>query len=1137
MARKRPDSWRAAAITAIVAIGVLAGSCPSAHANYELVGRFGEAGVSALGGEGVAGIAVSNATGDVYVPDARGHRVERFSRDGVFLEAWGWGVANGAPEFQTCTTTCQPEGIEGDGAGQFLLPQGAAVDQNTGDVYILDSNRIAGVIQEFTSDGTFIGAFGEIGPGEAQIGEVARERNGIAVGAGGEVYISDQSAAHGPRLMKFDGAGKYQTGQDIGVGQLAFPTAISVAADGIVAIDRECVVDKFDMSGTLQWQSPESCTKESLTTDPTTDNSFIYTHIGNQYDVLDSAGTDVGQFAGAPEEEFTFGLAFDPSATWSTGRPAGVLYAINFSELTEHGEGLIFAQAPITPPSIESTSVRYVGTHSAEMTATINAHGSKTHYYFEVGTDGPCSVAKCTRTPAVEGDAGQSQAGVTASVGLSTLAPATTYHYRVVATNAGGQTVGADAAFSTFATATTGLPDERAYELVSPRDKHGGQVFPPEPNGGSCITGECKPGINEAPAPMQSTPEGDVIAYEGSPFSPNLGPSGENEYISSRTSDGWRTTDLSPFTELSGGGQGFKALSADLSRGILFDLEPTLAPAAPEGYANLYSDDTERNSFTPIITTRPPNRPGGRSATSFAPKLAGASGDFSDVVFEANDALTSGAIDGGASSDNLYVWDGNGLSLANILPSGSPDGPDVAIGSGTELTSSTGGQDYSHAISQDGSRIFWTDLATGQVYLREDTSRTVAVPDAGRFLTAGVDGRQVLLSDGRLYDLETHQLTDLTNGAGGFAGILGANSDLTKVFFVDSEALGGAGVAGGNNLYLWRPGDLTYIATLSGEDRATWFLSASHSASDWAASPAHRTAQVTSDGRYLAFMSTAQLTKYDNHDATTGNADFEVYEYDAETNRLTCASCDPTGARPLGPSNLSLIKPGAEAELPQPQNLASDGRIFFDSEDTLSANDTNGRTQDVYEFEPTGVGTCASDNGCVYIISSGNDASDSNFVAASGDGSDVFFATRQQLSDEDNDELLDLYDARVHGGFAPGTVPFSCTGEECRGSGPSAPILESPASATLGNSGNLTQGSTRPNSPPPGARKLLTRAQKLKIALRTCRRKRSHRKRASCERLARKRYGSSFKARTRSTSGLKYRQRPEAARRTVGRAR
>ena len=40
MARKRPDSWRAAAITAIVAIGVLAGSCPSAHANYELVGRF-----------------------------------------------------------------------------------------------------------------------------------------------------------------------------------------------------------------------------------------------------------------------------------------------------------------------------------------------------------------------------------------------------------------------------------------------------------------------------------------------------------------------------------------------------------------------------------------------------------------------------------------------------------------------------------------------------------------------------------------------------------------------------------------------------------------------------------------------------------------------------------------------------------------------------------------------------------------------------------------------------------------------------------------------------------------------------------------------------------------------------------------
>ena len=61
-------------------------------------------------------------------------------------------------------------------------------------------------------------------------------------------------------------------------------------------------------------------------------------------------------------------------------------------------------------------------------------------------------------------------------------------------------------------------------------------------------------------------------------------------------------------------------------------------------------------------------------------------------------------------------------------------------------------------------------------------------------------------------------------------------------------------------------------------------------ASDWAASPSHRTAQVTPDGQYLAFMSLARATGYDNEPQVRKTAPTrrphqceEIYEYDADS--------------------------------------------------------------------------------------------------------------------------------------------------------------------------------------------------------------------------------------------------------------
>ena len=286
---------------------------------------------------------------------------------------------------------------------------------------------------------------------------------------------------------------------------------------------------------------------------------------------------------------------------------------------------------------------------------------------------------------------------------------------------------------------------------------------------------------------------------------------------------------------------------------------------------------------------------------------------------------------------------------------------------------------------------------------------------------------------------------------------------------------------------------------------------------DWKAAPSNRTAQVTPDGRYLAFMSYARLTGYDNrlvgggicsHSQVVGC--FEVFEYDLQTGSLACASCNPSGTRPVGQSNLSLIRPQAGTALappfPQPENLLAggEGRLFFESQDALTPTDTNGNIQDVYEWTPAGVGGCTRARGCVGLISSGQSPNDSMFLNATPSGSDVFFVTRERLVPEDQDDLLDVYDARQSGGFER-TAGASCEGEGCRGSLSEARgIFGAPASVTFSGAGNLAPAAAMK---PVVKARALTRAQKLAKALKGCRREKSKKKRVECEKQARNKSG------------------------------
>ncbi len=738
-------------------------------------------------------------------------------------------------------------------------------------------------------------------------------------------------------------------------------------------------------------------------------------------------------------------------------------------------------------PEIEADSAGLTGGAAEATVATAHQGGN-----------GFSGAAEAPPTP---GEIPSGEAA-TAAAAISGLSPDTAYAFRAVASSACDpdhpsepcEAKGAPTFFATYPSASAGPPDSRAYELVSPAQKHGGEVFPAAPALSSCpdahgfpLNGECKPpsGSNSLIFPMQSAPNGDAVAFMGYAFSPGEGASVFNSYLSRRSAAGWQTTAMSPALLYTKGGQHL-SYSPDLGAETIFQPTPPLAPGAPAGYSDIYLQSAAAPAtLTPLLSAPPPNRGKGGLTLEYA----GASADFSCQFFAANDALVGKTAHAPAPPDptsagrDLYEWCAGQLVPVNVLP-----GNEALASEEAALASNS---PEAHAIAAGGRRVYWrsgTDL-----YVREDGQVTREVTHPGAFLAASADGLEALLDDGCLYSIATEACTDLTQGEGGFEGIAGHDADLSHVYFLDSAALPGAGEnergeeaqTGKDNLYLYRPGAGTvFIATLAASDN-----NASSGLADWATLAGNRTAQASPSGRYLAFASTASLTGYDNvGPCATKYSDelgeyvllqvpcAEAFLYDSATGKLTCASCNPSGEAPRGPSTLRRIG-GARGWLPQPRYLTDSGRLYFDSQDRLSARDVNGRTEDVYEHEPGGVGSCARAAGCVSLISPGSGAVDSNFLSMSEDGSDVFFTSRERLVSKDTDNLIDLYDARQGGGFAGEgeAAAGPCSGEACQGAQGASPAQPQAGSDSYAGPGNPQQKSSKSSKAapsPPGGRRI-----------------------------------------------------------------
>jgi len=346
------------------------------------------------------------------------------------------------------------------------------------------------------------------------------------------------------------------------------------------------------------------------------------------------------------------------------------------------------------------------------------------------------------------------------------------------------------------------------------------------------------------------------------------------------------------------------------------------------------------------------------------------------------------------------------------------------------------------AASVDGSRVFFTSDA-------ELTENAYTGPADN-----GANLYEYNLADGELTDL-TVDTSDVEGAA--VQGVEQVSEDGAYVYFVANGDLGGNATAGQPNLYVSHEGGApAFIATLGRGD-----------GHDWTPGTENNGAEVTPSGSRLAFMSEQSLTGYDNEQAAAGDCEGEVegyntyletgrcqeiYLYNAGTGELECASCNPSGARPIGPSSFgpsgnrgtAATPEGPRSSTYRPRNLVEGGALFFNSHDALVPHASDSQVN-VYEYE----------DGHVHAISDVAGGSESFFLDASATGGDVFFATATNLLGQETNRVA-VYDARVDGGLPVSVSPPACdNGDSCKPPPtPQPAAFGAPGSATFSGPGN-----------------------------------------------------------------------------------
>jgi hypothetical protein len=156
-------------------------------------------------------------------------------------------------------------------------------------------------------------------------------------------------------------------------------------------------------------------------------------------------GTSTGYGSKTPDKSAGAGTSPVSVAAGVSGLISGRLYHYRLVATSDAGasRGADRTFSTISGPTAVTGAATSIAPASATLNGTVNPNGQATNWYFEYGT----STSYGSKTAARSAGSGTSSTSVSAS--LTGLKGATTYHYRLVATNTFGTRVGGDQSFST----------------------------------------------------------------------------------------------------------------------------------------------------------------------------------------------------------------------------------------------------------------------------------------------------------------------------------------------------------------------------------------------------------------------------------------------------------------------------------------------------------------------------------------------------------------------------------------------------------------------------------------------------------------------------------------------------------------
>ena len=402
--------------------------------------------------------------------------------------------------------------------------------------------------------------------------------------------------------------------------------------------------------------------------------------------------------------------------------------------------------------------------------------------------------------------------------------------------------------------------------------------------------------------------------------------------------------------------------------------------------------------------------------------------------------------------------------------------------------------------SADGLKAFFT---TAQQLTNSDTDSEA---DLYEYNFASPPAR-------RLVQVSGGGLGDLTPGAGAqVQGVVNVSQDGSHLYFVAGGVLttlpnarGQSAQMDASNLYAYdtETDETKFVATLLKSDSSLWGLATTRTiqtgTGTTSINESARLAQTTPDGRYLVFDTYGKLITA-GPEADTDEAQ-DVYRYDFETGELIRVShgAGPGGAADFGndgnmPSFNAVIGPADDLEEGAASPAVNDSNrsinengetIVFTTAETLEGGTVGGGANTLCDegnrlAHGAGCQVYEWHDGSVKMISDGQDATAIVYAGMSATGSDIFFQTRTRLVGQDTDELGDIYDARMDGGFPAPTPEPSCSGEDCQGTPSAAPTFRAPGTVSFTDGANDVAPPFKPiaEAVAPGAVKITAHSSK-----------------------------------------------------------